>query len=159
MAGLHSIILAAALAASSPALASDAGAQAGGATPLAVEAREAAAVVDAFHAALRSGDTDAALALLADDVLIFEGGRVERSKAEYASHHLAADAAFSKAVASVLTERTTGSSGHVAWVASEGRTTGEYKGRAIDRTSAETMILRRSGDGWKIIHIHWSGSQ
>ena len=159
MAGLHSLILAAALAASSPALASDAGAQPADSGSLAIEARAAATVVDAFHAALRSGNTDAALALLADDVLIFEGGRVERSKAEYASHHLAADAAFSKAVASILTERTTGASGDVAWVASEGRTTGEYKGRAIDRTSAETMILRRSGDGWKIIHIHWSGSQ
>ncbi|HET9460206.1 MAG TPA: nuclear transport factor 2 family protein [Sphingomicrobium sp.] len=159
MAGPGDTVLAVLLAVSSPALASGAGVQAGGTTPLAVEARAAAAVVDAFHAALRSGDTDAALAMLADDVLIFEGGKVERSKPEYAAHHLAADAAFSKAVSSVLTERTAGASGNIAWVASEGRTRGEYRGRTIDRTSAETMILRRAGDGWKIIHIHWSGSQ
>lgn len=159
MARLGYIVLAALLAVSSPALASAGGAQAGGATPLALEARDAAAVVDAFHAALKRGDTDAALAMLADDVLIFEGGKVERSKAEYAAHHLAGDAAFSKAVSSGLTDRTAGASGNIAWVASEGRTRGEYRGRAIDRTSAETMILRRTGDGWKIIHIHWSGSQ
>lgn len=159
MARLGYIVLAALLAVSSPALASAGGAQAGGATPLALEARDAAVVVDAFHAALKRGDTDAALAMLADDVLIFEGGGVERSKAEYAAHHLAADAAFSKAVSSVLTGRTAGASGNIAWVASEGRTTGEYKGRSIDVATTETMILRRTGDGWKIIHIHWSGSQ
>lgn len=57
--------------------------------------REAAAVVDAFHAALRRGDTRAAAALLSDDALIFETGGAERSKAEYAAHHLPADAEFS----------------------------------------------------------------
>lgn len=50
--------------------------------------REAAAVVDAFHAALSRGDTMAAAALLDPKVLIYESGRAERSKAEYAAHHL-----------------------------------------------------------------------
>lgn len=151
--------LAALLAACSPALAQVDGAPTVEAGLLSDEAREATAAVDAFHAALRSGDTAAALALLADEVLIFEGGRVERSKAEYAAHHLAADAAFSKAVSSTLTRRAGGASGDTAWVASEGRTTGEYRGRPIDRVTAETIVLRRSGGAWKIVHIHWSGSQ
>src|SRR5687767_1734260 len=67
---------------------------------LSAPARGAAATVDAFHAALGRGDTRSAVALLADDALIFEGGGVERTKQEYASHHLAADAAFSQAVPS-----------------------------------------------------------
>src|SRR5690606_29848204 len=50
----------------------------------------AAEAVDAFHAALRAGDRDAALAVLAEDALIFEAGGAERSRAEYASHHLEA---------------------------------------------------------------------
>lgn len=120
------------------------------------EAVEAASVVDAFHAALEHGDTDAALALLADDVLIFEGGAAERSKTEYAQHHLAADAAFSAAVPNTRSRRMARAGADLAWVASEGRTTGQFNGRAVDSLSAETMVLRRQADGWRITHIHWS---
>ncbi|HEX6072099.1 MAG TPA: nuclear transport factor 2 family protein [Sphingomicrobium sp.] len=125
---------------------------AAGAAPIA----DAAAVVDAFHSALAKGDTRAAAALLADDALIFEGGGAERGKAEYAAHHLGADAAFSQAVRSVTTRRSGDSAGDIAWVASEGRMTGSYKGRAIDQRTTETMVLRKTGEGWRIVHIHWS---
>lgn len=119
-------------------------------------ARDAAAVVDAFHAALAKGDTAAAAALLADDALIFESGGVERSKAEYESHHLGADAAFSKAVPSVMLRRSGNAANGVAWVATEGRMTGTYKDKPVDRASTETMILRQLGGDWKIVHVHWS---
>ena len=119
-------------------------------------ARDAAAVVDAFHAALGRGDTAAAAALLAEDALIFESGGVERSKAEYESHHLAADAAFSGAVPAVVLRRAGNAANGLAWVATEARMTGKYKDRAVDRLSTETMILRDTGRGSKIVHIHWS---
>jgi ketosteroid isomerase-like protein len=122
-------------------------------------ARSAAATVDAFHAALRRGDTAAAAALLADDALIFEAGGVEHGKAEYAAHHLPADAEFAKLVASLATRRAGDSNGDWAWVASEGRTTGTYKGKAIDQATTETMLLRRDGQAWKIVHIHWSSGR
>ncbi|MEO8453905.1 MAG: nuclear transport factor 2 family protein [Sphingomicrobium sp.] len=122
-------------------------------------ARGAAATVDAFHAALRRGDTRAAAALLVKDALIFEAGGVERSKAEYAAHHLPADAEFSRAVSSAVTRRIGRADGAVAWIASEGRTTGTYKGRALDLRTTETMILRRAGGVWHIVHIHWSSSR
>lgn len=125
---------------------------------LSVSARSAALTVDAFHAALRRGDTAAAAALLANDALIFEAGGVERSKAEYASHHLAADAAFSQAVPATVTRRSGNAAASIAWIASEGRTTGTYSGKAIDRVTAETMVLRRIGKQWKIVHIHWSSA-
>ena len=121
-------------------------------------ARNAAAMVDAFHDALRRGDTSAAAALLADDALIFEEGGVERSKAEYVGHHLPADAAFSQVVSSTVTRRTGGSDGALAWIASEGRMTGTYKGKAVDRETTETMLLRRIGQTWKVLHIHWSSA-
>ncbi|MGQ3042527.1 MAG: YybH family protein [Brevundimonas aurantiaca] len=120
------------------------------------EAAEAASVVDAFHAALEHGEAAAALALLADDVLIFEGGGAERSKAEYAQHHLAADAAFSAAVPSIQSRRLARAGADIAWVATESRTTGEFNGGPIDSLSAETMVLRHEADGWRITHIHWS---
>ena len=118
-----------------------------------------AVVVDRFHAALARGDTDAAVALLADDVLIFESGGVERSKAEYAAHHLGADAKFAQAVPRSVTSRFGAAIGDVAWVATEGRTTGTYGGRPIDSLSTETMVLRKGPTGWKIAHIHWSSGK
>ena len=125
---------------------------------LSPSARGAAATVDAFHAALRKGDTRSAAAMLASDVLIFEGGGVERTKAEYESHHLAADAAFTQAVPAVLTRRAGYAVGQMAWIASEGRTTGSFRGKPIERVTAETMVLRQSGRAWKIVHIHWSSA-
>jgi ketosteroid isomerase-like protein len=117
-----------------------------------------AAVVDAFHDALRRGDTADAAALLSDDALIFESGGVERSKAEYAAHHLPADAAFAKGVSSQVTRRSGGSSGPLAWVASEGRTKGTYKGKPVDLVTTESMVLRRERATWRIVHIHWSST-
>ncbi len=33
---------------------------------------------------------------------------------------------------------------------------GTYKGKPVDRVMTETMLLRRVGRAWKIVHIHWS---
>jgi ketosteroid isomerase-like protein len=112
--------------------------------------------VEAFHAALTRGDRAAALELLAEDALIFESGGVEQSRAEYASHHLAADAAFSAAVSRTVNSRTHGADGDTAWVTSIETVTGSYRGRAINSRSLETMLLRRTNGHWRIVHIHWS---
>src|SRR5205085_5443406 len=109
-----------------------------------------------FHAALHRGDTAGASLLLSEDALIFEEGHVEHGKAEYAKHHLPADAAFSQAVTSKIVRRTGGSEGSAAWVATEGRYSGTFNGKAVNSMTTETMLLRRSGSAWKIVHIHWS---
>ena len=121
-------------------------------------AQAAAAVVDAFHAALRRGDVKAAESFLAENALIFESGGVERGKAEYAAHHLGADAEFSKAVPSTVTRRAGDSVGNLAWVATEGRTNGSFKGKSLNLVTTESMVLRRTGSKWKIVHIHWSSA-
>ncbi|MFL6844384.1 MAG: nuclear transport factor 2 family protein [Allosphingosinicella sp.] len=124
-------------------------------TAAASAAREAEAAVDGFHAALGRGDVKAALAFLADDALIYEEGRAERSKAEYGRLHVEADAAFSKAVNAEIVKRMAGT---IAWIATEGRLRGTYHGRDVNRVTAETMVLRRTGAEWKIVHIHWSSA-
>jgi ketosteroid isomerase-like protein len=128
----------------------------GATEPAALAADEATAVVDAFHTALKTGDTTAALVLLDDNVMIFEQGYIEWSKAEYASHHLASDAEFSKSVASKQIARRSTIEGGLAWVATESSATGKFKEKDVDSVSIETMVLRRTNDGWRIVHIHWS---
>ena len=149
-----SVVAAVGLAA--PATAHDPKSAASSTAALSPQAREAAAIVDAFHAALRSGDTTAAAALLASDALIYESGSVEQGKAEYASHHLSADAAFSKATQSVVTQRSGQANGNLAWIATESTTKGSYKKRPIKSVGTETMILRHDGQSWRIVHVHWS---
>lgn len=117
------------------------------------------ATVSAFHAALAKGDTAAALALMAEDALIFESGGVERGRAEYAAHHLKADAAFSAATRRTLVSRSEGESGDAAWVTSVETVTGTFRGRPINSRSVETMLLRRVEGRWLIAHIHWSSAE
>jgi ketosteroid isomerase-like protein len=142
--------------ATTPASAHDPVHHAGAETAVAPEAAPAVAVVEAFHTALKAGDTVTALALMAPDVMIFEQGGAERSRDEYASHHLADDAAYAADTDDSLARRSGSVDGDVAWVISEGRTTGQFNGRAVDRLTTETMVLRRQADGWRIQHIHWS---
>ena len=121
-------------------------------------AKSAADAVDAFHKALKDGDSKQALAILADDVLIYEGGYAETSKAEYASHHLEADMAFLKGVKQSVSARSAQASGDVAWVTSQGQATGTYKDKIIDSVSTETILLQRNDGQWQIVHIHWSSA-
>lgn len=112
--------------------------------------------VRAFYAALEAGDSAAAIDLLAPDVVVLEAGGVEASRDEYASHHLRSDIAFVQSITREVTREMSGMEGEVAWVLGEASTRGTYRGRPIDSVVAETMILKRTPAGWRIVHIHWS---
>jgi hypothetical protein len=116
---------------------------------------EAALVADAFHAALQKGDRGAALAALDDSVQIYEQGWVENSKAEYADHHLGADMKFAAATTSRQTARNGSLVGDLAFVTTESAN-GTFEAKPVDTINLETMVLRRSEKGWRIVHIHWS---
>lgn len=119
-------------------------------------ANEPTAVVEQFQKALSTGDTAAAAELLDPEVKIFESGGIERSKAEYASHHLTSDAAFLKTATLALQSRTGDAVGDLAWVGSESRITASVKNKPVDLISTETMVLKKTPQGWRIVHIHWS---
>ncbi|MBA3564787.1 MAG: c-type cytochrome [Gammaproteobacteria bacterium] len=108
-----------------------------------------------FFEALTTGNTGQVQTLLAPDVLIFEGGGVEHSREEYASHHMQSDAAFLRGASHRLISRAEGASGELAWVATEARIT-KSGDDDMDLASTETMILHETADGWRIRHIHWS---
>ncbi|WP_122465021.1 MULTISPECIES: YybH family protein [Brevundimonas] len=151
------LILAAALALSAPAaVAHDGPGSTGSVQRVSDAAAPAVAVVDAFHAALGSGDPEAVMSLLTEDVMVLEEGGAERSRDEYAGHHLPADMTFAAATTAEVTRRAAWVEGDVAWVLTEGRTVGAFNGRPVARLTAETMILHRDGDVWRIRHIHWS---
>ncbi len=119
------------------------------------DAEAIAAVVDAYHRALASGNGDAALNLLSDDAIILESGGLE-TKAEYADHHLPGDMAFAQAVPRSRSEIHVTGHQDVAWAWSTSETQGTYREREINATGAELMVLVNTDDGWRISAIHWS---
>lgn len=118
-------------------------------------ALNAAETVDSFQKRLAQGDTNGAAQLLDPSVLIYEGGGAEKSRGEYASHHLKSDAEFLKDAEVRQLSRTGNAVGDFAWVATES----ELKSagaKPLDLITTETMVLQRGPDGWRVKHIHWS---
>lgn len=111
--------------------------------------------VDAFHQALAAGEEDRAMSLLSPDALIVEAGTVQ-TRAEYQSEHLKEDIAFAREVPGTQTSRKVAQAGDVAWVTTTFRVTGKFHDTAIDNFAAETAVLTRTTDGWRIRAIHWS---
>ena len=112
--------------------------------------------LNSFHSALNSGDKQIVMAALSPDVLIFESGGAERSRAEYASHHMMSDMAFLAQMERDEIGQNATEQGDTAWIVTESRIYGHYKEKDIDIVSTETAVLKRGEDGWKIVHLHWS---
>lgn len=135
----------------------DAAAQAdAGNLPIARQADAAVAVVDQFAAAIKAGDRERAGALLAEDVLILESGKAQRSRAEYLGGHAVNDAAFLKDAQIRITQRSARVEDDLAWVATESELQVTQDGKPMTRLSSETMVLKNTAAGWRIVHIHWS---
>lgn len=119
-------------------------------------AKAAIATVERFERALADGDRTAALNTLSPDLVVFESGHAERSREEYATSHLDADIAFLKTAKTRLLSRITRAIGDTVVVLSETEIRSERDGKATTRASLETLLLRKTADGWRITHVHWS---
>ncbi len=119
-------------------------------------AQPAVAVVERFGQALAAGDMKTVEALLDTDVLILETGGAERSRAEYMGHHAISDAKFLKGSHHQLKRRTARSAGELAWIGSESELHASKDGNPLTLLSTESMVLRKAGADWRIVHIHWS---
>jgi len=131
-----------------------AGALANPAAPESVH--EPIAVVDAFQQALVTGDVARAAGYLDANVVILESGGAEWSAQEYLSAHANSDAEILKAARITPGARSARVEGDLAWVASLARFETEREGKPVVIDGAETMVLRLTSGGWKIVHIHWS---
>lgn len=46
--------------------------------------------------------------------------------------------------------------GDIAWVGTESTVSHDKAGKSAASLSTETMVLGKTAQGWKIVHIHWS---
>jgi ketosteroid isomerase-like protein len=109
-----------------------------------------------FDAALRAADFDRVSALLDPEVVVLEAGGAERSREEYLAEHARADAEFLKRARSLETGNEIHVAGDAAWSTKTSVMQFDRDGKPATVHSAETMILRRGPDGWRIVHMHWS---
>lgn len=116
---------------------------------------EVLAVADAFHEALASGDSTRALQLLHPEVRVFEGGHAETLE-EYRSGHLPVDMEFSAGTEREVIEHQVFGDAEQAVFLARYRSTGSFRGEAVEARGTETLVLVRTDDGWRIRHIHWS---
>jgi len=119
-------------------------------------AKPAIAVVEQFSSALQAADFQRVSDLLADDVLILESGGAERSREEYLGGHAIQDALFLKNAHSEMKRRTARVDGSIAWIGTESELHATKDGKTITLLSTETMVLKQTDAGWRIVHIHWS---
>lgn len=117
---------------------------------------DAGKVVIEFHQAIQQGQKDKARGFLDDNVIIYEGGRVERSADDYANHHMYADMEYLADLDIEILEHSVRVLGSTAYSMSRTRLTGQYKGKAVNSEGMESMVLLKKEGGWKISHIHWS---
>jgi len=126
-----------------------------GAAQAANDSAAVAATVERFHTAVAAGDSARALSLLTADAVVLESGGME-TREEFRSQHLPADIAFAQAVKSERGPMRVVVRGDAAWATSTSTATGEYRGRQVNSSGAELMVLTRTPQGWRIAAIHWS---
>jgi ketosteroid isomerase-like protein len=122
------------------------------------EARLPTEIVDNFHRALKAGDTGRVLSMMDRELIVFEYGVADLKLEAYAFAHLPMDMDQAVRTQWELQTRRMGGAGDERWVLSTYHVTGPAGANtpAIDQTTAETVILRRIGDGFRIAHVHWS---
>jgi ketosteroid isomerase-like protein len=113
------------------------------------------AVVNAFYGAMKPADKAAAMALIAEDAMFVEGGRIE-TREQYEANHLPADIEFEQAVAGNRTSTKVTIDRDAAWVIATTEYHGKFENEPVNFVSAQLMLLTRQGSNWRIRSIHWS---
>jgi uncharacterized membrane protein/ketosteroid isomerase-like protein len=129
------------------------------ATPAKTSDPDPKGTVAAFHAALERGDKAAVRRLVLEDVYIFESGNAERSLNEYAGHHMPADMEFAASVQRNARGQRVLEHGDTSLVLTEAVSKGRFRDQPVHARLMETMFLRRTEEGWRIAHIHWSSAK
>ena len=136
-------------------------AQANATAPAAAQAspaaRDAARTVDAFMAALVSGQLEQARAQMTPNAVVIANGHVLGERDQYIDGAAKGDSAALRGVQRELARRDARAGTDVAWVVSEKRLRPSTAPQGPSEIVVETMLLAKTPAGWKITHVHWSG--
>lgn len=126
-------------------------------TSKATDEADIKAAIESFYAAMKTGDTTAAMAMLAPDAMFVESGRLE-TRQQYEENHLPSDIDFEKQITGKRGPWRITTNGDTAWgIASTTYDEGTFNGRDVNFVSRQLAVVTRGEDGkWLIRSIHWS---
>jgi ketosteroid isomerase-like protein len=116
---------------------------------------EVTSVVESFYAAMKAGDTAAAMRLIAPDAVFLESGGLE-TRAEYEANHLPLDIEFESQVTGKRGPMQVTFHGDTAWVIATTEYEGTFQASPVNFVSAQLVVLTRDAGEWLIRTIHWS---
>jgi ketosteroid isomerase-like protein len=119
---------------------------------------DAAAVkttLESFYAAMKNAENATAMALIAEDAVFVESGRLE-TREQYEKNHLPSDISFEKQVTGKRGEWDIKIKDDTAWAITTTEYDGIFDGGPVNFTSAQLAVLTRDTDKWMIRSIHWS---
>lgn len=115
-------------------------------------------VVEAFYAAIKAGDADAAMALIAPDAIFVESANIE-TRQQYETNHLPADIDYESQIDGERGPLRVTLEGDTAWVISTTTYDERAQGNPDLYIITQLMVLTRGADGWRIRSICWSSNQ
>ena len=111
--------------------------------------------LESFYAAMKTPDPAAAMAVIADDAVFLEGGRLE-TREEYEKNHLPADIEFEAQVTGKREPWRITVRDDTAWAIAMTEYDGTFNEAPVAFTGAQLAVLSREEAGWRIRSIHWS---
>jgi ketosteroid isomerase-like protein len=124
-------------------------------TPPAHTDAEVATVLESFYSAIKRGDAQAAMNVIAPDAVFIESGRLE-TRAEYEKNHLPLDIDFERQITGKRSPLRITFAGDTAWIIATTEYDGKIEGGEVSFASSQLMVLTKDADAWKIRSIHWS---
>jgi ketosteroid isomerase-like protein len=117
--------------------------------------QDVTAVLESFYGAMKTGDTAAAMRLIAPDAVFLESGGLE-TRDQYEKNHLPSDIEFERQVTGKRGPIQVKFEGDAAWAIATTEFQGTFNGRGVDFVSVQLAVLTRDSGNWLIRSIHWS---
>lgn len=116
---------------------------------------EVTAVFESFYGAVKRGDPQAAMSVIAPDAMFVESGRLE-TREQYEKNHLPLDIDFERQITGKRGPLRITFAGDTAWVIATTEYDGKVDGGPVAFASSQLMVLTQDAGVWKIRSIHWS---
>lgn len=112
--------------------------------------------LDTYDQAVSKKDVETVRILLAPDLLLYEHSVRNDGAKDAFGNHLKPEILEGEGLQLSFSELRVTASADLALVTRQYRVRGTVAGRAIDSSGNETQVWKKTAEGWRILHIHYS---